>query len=94
MSLIAVSFGTPVSASMIRRLYLKRVRKYCDRIGINDLTRYRPGIRAQAVWRDGRLVEDFLFCETQHTLHVCNAPSSAATSSLPIGRHIAEKILA
>ena len=82
-----------LSASMIKKLYLKTVHRYCDRIGIDDLTRYRPGIRAQAVWRDGRLVEDFLFSKTQHTLHVCNAPSPAATSSLPIGRHIARSIL-
>tara|TARA_R110000796_G_scaffold252646_1_gene390305 strand:- start:2435 stop:3625 length:1191 start_codon:yes stop_codon:yes gene_type:complete len=83
-----------LSASMIKQLYLKRVRKYCDLIKGSDLVRYRPGIRAQAVWRDGRMVEDFLFRETQHTLHVCNAPSPAATSSLPIGQHIAEKIMA
>lgn len=82
-----------LSASMIKRLYLRRVQQYCNTIRIGDLERYRPGIRAQAVWRNGKLVEDFLFRETQHTLHVCNAPSPAATSSLPIGRYIAGKLL-
>ena len=42
--------------------------------------------------RDGTLVHDFLFKETERTLHVCNAPSPAATSALPIGRMIVERI--
>jgi L-2-hydroxyglutarate oxidase len=49
------------------------------------------GIRAQAVMRDGRLEHDFLFLKTDRMLHVCNAPSPAATSSIPIGRDIADR---
>jgi L-2-hydroxyglutarate oxidase len=52
-----------------------------------------PGIRAQAVLRDGTLVDDFLWAETPRTLHVCNAPSPAATSAIPIGELIAERAL-
>jgi L-2-hydroxyglutarate oxidase len=44
------------------------------------------------VKRDGTLVHDFLFRETDRMLHVCNAPSPAATSALPIGEMIAEKV--
>jgi L-2-hydroxyglutarate oxidase len=52
------------------------------------------GIRAQAVLRDGTLVQDFLFAETARMLHVCNAPSPAATSAIPIARMITKKVLA
>ena len=49
---------------------------------------------AQAVRKDGSMVEDFLFYETERMTHVCNAPSPAATSAMPIGDLIAEKVLA
>jgi (S)-2-hydroxyglutarate dehydrogenase len=49
------------------------------------------GVRAQALGRDGRLVEDFVFSATPRALHVRNAPSPAATSSLAIGRYVAEE---
>ncbi len=94
--LVAANAGSAMSelsASMMKRLYLRRVQRYCDQIRLNDLSRYRSGIRAQAVRSDGTLVDDFLFARTRHTLHVCNAPSPAATSSLPIGRHIAQSLL-
>ena len=51
-----------------------------------------PGIRAQAVKADGSLVHDFLFAESPRSLHVCNAPSPAATSALPIGAYICDKV--
>lgn len=94
--LVAANFGSAsqeLSASLFKHLYLKRVQQYCARIKGTDLEPYRPGIRAQAVWKDGRMVEDFLFRETQHTLHVCNAPSPAATSAIPIGEHIGARLL-
>lgn len=78
-----------LSAAAFRRLYLKKVQRYCPRITLADLAPYRSGIRAQAVSRDGRLIDDFLFIPTRHSLHVCNAPSPAATSSIPIAAHIA-----
>ena len=46
------------------------------------------GVRAQALTHDGRLVDDFVFSETERALHVRNAPSPAATSSLAIARHV------
>jgi L-2-hydroxyglutarate oxidase len=73
--------------------YLKQVRKYCPSIGLGDLQAYPAGIRAQAVMRDGTLVHDFLFAETARSLHVCNAPSPAATSAIPIGELICDKVL-
>lgn len=63
-------------------------------IQLNDLLPYPAGIRAQAVLKDGTLVHDFLFADSAHSLHVCNAPSPAATSALPIGQYIVDKVLA
>jgi L-2-hydroxyglutarate oxidase LhgO len=48
-------------------------------------------VRAQALGRDGRLVDDFVFSETERALHVRNAPSPAATSSLAIARLVADR---
>ena len=72
--------------------YLKRVQKYCPSIRLQDLEPYPTGIRAQAVLRDGTLVHDFLFAESPRSLHVCNAPSPAATSAIPIGNYICDKV--
>lgn len=81
-----------LKGSLLRSAYLEECRKYCPELTISDLLPYRAGIRAQVVQRDGTAVHDFLFVQTDRMLHVCNAPSPAATSALPIGRMIAEKI--
>ena len=78
--------------SFWRRGYLAQVRKYCPSVELSDLKFYPPGVRAQAVLRDGTLVHDFLFEQTPRSLHVCNAPSPAATSAIPIGGYICDKI--
>jgi 2-hydroxyglutarate dehydrogenase len=49
------------------------------------------GVRAQAVGRDGRLVDDFVFAAAPRLLHVRNAPSPAATAALAIARHVADR---
>jgi L-2-hydroxyglutarate oxidase len=72
--------------------YLKLVQKYCPQLEISDLQAYPAGIRAQAVMSDGSLVHDFLFANSPRSLHVCNAPSPAATSAIPIGNYICEKV--
>jgi L-2-hydroxyglutarate oxidase len=73
--------------------YLKQVQKYCPSVRLADLGPYPAGIRAQAVLHDGTLVDDFLFAESPRSLHVCNAPSPAATSAIPIGELICDKVL-
>lgn len=73
--------------------YLKQVNKYCPKIKLEDLQPYPAGIRAQAVLKDGTLVHDFLFADSPRSLHVCNAPSPAATSAMPIGKHICQKVM-
>jgi L-2-hydroxyglutarate oxidase len=77
--------------SFYKRGYLKQVQKYCPSINHKDLQPYPAGVRAQAVLKDGTLVHDFLFAESKRSIHVCNAPSPAATSAIPIGKYISEK---
>lgn len=72
--------------------YLARVRKYCPGLCADDLHAYPAGIRAQAVLKDGSMVHDFFFAESERSLHVCNAPSPAATSAIPIGAYLCDKI--
>ncbi len=74
--------------------YLKLVQKYCPQLQVSDLKPYPSGIRAQAVMKDGSMVHDFLFAESPRSLHVCNAPSPAATSAIPIGGYICDKVVA
>ncbi len=57
-----------------------------------DVTRGPAGVRAQAVARDGTLVEDFLVERSDSSVHVLNAPSPAATSSLALARLIADQV--
>ncbi|HSV65606.1 MAG TPA: L-2-hydroxyglutarate oxidase [Mycobacteriales bacterium] len=59
-----------------------------------DLVRAGAGVRAQALLPDGGLADDFLIDEEDHAVHVLNAPSPAATASLPIGEEIARRVLA
>ncbi|EAR59895.1 hypothetical protein MED92_12341 [Oceanospirillum sp. MED92] len=72
--------------------YLKLVQKYCPTLDSEDMQPYPAGIRAQAVSENGDIVDDFLFMSTSRSLAVCNAPSPAATSAIPIGEHIVEKL--
>ncbi len=80
--------------SWFKSSYLKLVQKYCPQLNLQDLQPYPAGIRAQAVLKDGSLVHDFLFAESARSLHVCNAPSPAATSAIPIAEYIVSKLLA
>ena len=77
--------------SLYRPGYLARVRKYCPSLTMADLKPYPVGIRAQAVTRQGELVHDFLFAASERSLHVCNAPSPAATSAMPIAEYLCAK---
>ena len=79
--------------SLFKSMYLKEVQKYCPQISERDLLAYPAGVRAQAVSNNGELIDDFLFVATERTFNVCNAPSPAATSAIPIGRHIVQQIV-
>ena len=79
--------------SLSKRAFVKALRRLVPGITAEDLSPAPAGIRAQAVARDGAVVDDFLIVESESTLSVCNAPSPAATASLNIGKLIAEKLL-
>ncbi len=61
-------------------------------LGLDDVEPAFAGVRAQAVGRDGRLVDDFVFSRTERALHVRNAPSPGATAALAIARHVADRV--
>jgi L-2-hydroxyglutarate oxidase len=75
--------------SLSKTQFVRALQKLVPEISSRDLAPGGAGIRAQAVDRDGRLVDDFRIIETDRAVHVLNAPSPAATASLAIGRRIA-----
>jgi L-2-hydroxyglutarate oxidase len=81
-----------ITESWFKSVYIRQIRKFLPQIKTSDLQPFPPGIRAQAVMRDGTIFDDFLFAKSARTLHVCNAPSPAATSAIPIGQHICEQV--
>ncbi|MCX3062729.1 L-2-hydroxyglutarate oxidase [Streptomyces beihaiensis] len=82
-----------VRRSASKRAFTDAVRRLVPAVEADDLVRAPAGVRAQAVLRDGTLVDDFLIREGERTVHVLNAPSPAATASLPIGREVARRAL-
>ena len=73
---------------------IREVRRYIPAITVNDVARGPWGVRAQAVRRDGTLVDDFSLGGDGRVLHVRNAPSPAATASLAIGAELRDRALA
>ena len=65
---------------------------YVPELEPGDFTPWYSGIRAQAVTRAGRMVDDFVVSETERALHIRNAPSPAATAALAIARLIADRV--
>ncbi|QXE36071.1 L-2-hydroxyglutarate oxidase [Streptomyces sp. GMY02] len=79
--------------SLSKRAFATAVRRLLPAVTSTDLRPAASGVRAQAVLRDGTLADDFLIQERPRTVHVLNAPSPAATASLPIGREVARRAL-
>ncbi|MGW6024330.1 L-2-hydroxyglutarate oxidase [Streptomyces sp. NPDC055099] len=80
--------------SLSKEAFTTAVRRLLPAVSSDDLVPVAAGVRAQAVLRDGTLVDDFLIREGARAVHVLNAPSPAATASLPIGRAVARRVLA
>jgi L-2-hydroxyglutarate oxidase len=76
-----------------KRSFLKQIRRYAPSLRKKDLKPWPTGVRAQAIDTQGNMIHDFLFADTPRSLHVCNAPSPAATSAIPIGRTICERVI-
>ncbi len=77
--------------SLSKAAFSRALRELLPEIRPEDLAPGGAGVRAQAVSRDGSLVDDFQIAEGPGQLHVLNAPSPAATAALAIGRVIAER---
>jgi len=75
--------------SLSKRAFLRSLQRLIPELKAEDLICAPAGIRAQALKKDGSLVDDFHIIRDGRSLHVCNAPSPAATAALEIGRHIA-----
>ena len=85
--------GAEFWRSRIRRAYARSARALVPEVNGSDLLPGGAGVRAQAVGRDGRLLDDFCIQESPGFVHVLNAPSPAATASLAIGDHIADLVV-
>lgn len=79
--------------SFSKSAFTKALQQLIPEIQKDDLVDGGSGVRAQACHRNGSLLDDFLILENQRLIHVCNAPSPAATSSLSIGDYIADKVI-
>jgi (S)-2-hydroxyglutarate dehydrogenase len=83
--------ATEVWRDLVKPAAVREMRRYLPELSARDVVRGPSGIRAQVMTRSGELVDDFLFADGPRSLHVVNAPSPGATSSLAIGRYIAER---
>jgi L-2-hydroxyglutarate oxidase len=82
-----------VYRSLNRKALARAVSRLVPGIGAADLVPYPAGVRAQAVARNGTLLDDFVIRQTRRAVHVLNAPSPAATASLKIGETIAMSVV-
>jgi L-2-hydroxyglutarate oxidase len=78
--------------SISKKAFVRSLQELIPEITEDDLVPGESGVRAQALRPDGGLVDDFLIVKSRSAIHVCNAPSPAATASLEIGRMICEQI--
>ncbi|AXF57473.1 L-2-hydroxyglutarate oxidase [Salicibibacter kimchii] len=81
-----------MTRSMSKGKFVKGLQKLIPDVQAEDLVPAPAGVRAQALSNDGKLIDDFMFIKGKRSLHVCNAPSPAATASLEIGKIIARQL--
>jgi L-2-hydroxyglutarate oxidase len=78
--------------SVSKWAFVKSLQQLVPEVTEDDLVPTHSGVRAQALMPDGKLVSDFLIVKGKNSIHVCNAPSPAATASIEIGRFIASQV--
>ena len=78
--------------SLSKQAFVRALQRLMPEIRAEHLVASPAGVRAQALGRNGALLDDFLILESEQIIDVCNAPSPAATASLNIGRLIADKM--
>jgi (S)-2-hydroxyglutarate dehydrogenase len=81
-----------IARSLSRRRFAAALRRLVPAVSAADLVRAPAGVRAQAMLPDGSLVQDFLFHNAPHQVHVLNAPSPAATAALEIAKKVADEL--
>lgn len=79
--------------SISKSAFVRNLQQLIPEIQVDDLEPAPAGVRAQALKADGTLVDDFYILRGKRTIHICNAPSPAATASLKIGEYIAREVL-
>jgi len=83
---------TEIRHAASKRSFVSDLRRFVPELRVGDVVPGPSGIRAQALDRDGKLVDDFVVHRTERALHVRNAPSPAATSSLALAKLIADEV--
>jgi (S)-2-hydroxyglutarate dehydrogenase len=84
--------GAEVVRSLSRAAFTRSLQRLVPAVEERHLSRAPAGVRAQALAPDGQLVDDFLIQAGDGMVHVCNAPSPAATSALAIGEHVVDRL--
>lgn len=83
-----------VRRSLSKQLFVQDLQELVPAVREEDVVRGKSGVRAQAVAPDGKLLDDFHIVQGPRSMHLLNAPSPAATASISIGRHLAERVVA
>jgi len=78
--------------SFSKAVFVQSLQRLIPEVQMDDVIPTHAGVRAQALMDNGNLVDDFLIIKDENAVHVCNAPSPAATSSLEIGKAVAEQV--
>ena len=78
--------------SYSKSIFVRSLQRLIPEVEAEDIVPTPAGVRAQALKSDGSMVEDFLIVNGNKALHVCNAPSPAATASIEIGKHIVSQV--
>ncbi len=81
-----------MSRSYSKAIFVRSLQRLIPEVEVNDIAPTPAGVRAQALKSDGKMVDDFLFVNRDRALHVCNAPSPAATASIEIGKKIVAQL--
>jgi L-2-hydroxyglutarate oxidase len=77
-----------VVRSFSRSAFVRSLQRLVPAIQKEDVVSCAAGVRAQAVSPDGQMIDDFVIVRSRNAIHVCNAPSPAATASLEIASHV------
>jgi L-2-hydroxyglutarate oxidase LhgO len=79
--------------SLSKPAFVRALQRLMPELSCDDLVPGGSGVRAQALSKNGNLIDDFYFAYTEGIVHVCNVPSPAATASLAIGKYIVDTVV-